>query len=111
MDALTMTKLPSMPKARKAKPLHDCACGCGQQTKSTWFPGHDGRATGWAVRILKGLLTLEQVPANEQAGAVIMLARHGVQAEVVPAKARTRRKPKADAVTPAVEDVAVEQVA
>ncbi len=75
MDRLT-NALPAMPRTgRKAKPHHDCACGCGQQTRSVWFPGHDGRATGWAIRVERGVIKLEEVPANERAGAVIMLER------------------------------------
>ncbi len=54
---------------------HACACGCGRLTKGTWFPGDDGRATGWATRIEKGYLTLADVPQNERAGAMIMLDR------------------------------------
>jgi hypothetical protein len=73
--------LPRMPKARKAKAMHVCACGCGRMTKGTWFPGDDGRATGWAVRIEKGLMTLEQVPENNQPGATLMLARRAGDVE------------------------------
>lgn len=74
--AAAMVALPPMPRSGKRnRPVVPCACGCGQGTKGTWFPGHDGRATGWAVRVEKGLLTLEDVPSNERAGAVIMLKR------------------------------------
>lgn len=86
-----MPKMPTMKRARKQKPLRDCACGCGRQTKGTWFPGDDGRATGWALRIAKGLLTIEDVPENERAGAVLMLARHGQTVEVPQTKAERRR--------------------
>lgn len=51
-------------------------------TKSTWFPGHDGRATGWATRVEKGM-PLEAVPANERAGAEFMLRRRGSWLEAV----------------------------
>lgn len=72
----TLPSLPALPRAgRASKPIHPCACGCGQGTRSVWFPGHDGRATGWAVRIERGLLTIDDVPANERAGARIMTAR------------------------------------
>lgn len=74
---MVFAKLPSLPKSRRAKPTVSCACGCGGQTKSTWVPGHDGRATGWAIRVEKGLLLLNQVPANERKGAVRLLRQRG----------------------------------
>jgi hypothetical protein len=49
-------------------------------TGGTWYPGDDGRATGWATRIEKGYLTIEEVPANERAGAQLMLARRAKDA-------------------------------
>lgn len=74
-----MTKfapLPSLPSSgRRNRPVRPCLCGCGRGTKGTWFPGDDGRATGWAVRIERGLLKIEDVPANERAGAEFMLRR------------------------------------
>lgn len=71
--------LPSLPRSnRKNRPIVPCACGCGMGTKSTWFPGHDGRATGWAVRVERGQMTLEEVPANERRGAEFMLRRRGI---------------------------------
>lgn len=71
-----MITLPAMPRTgRKAKPMHGCACGCGMETRSTWHPGHDGRATGWALRVERGIITIDEVPANERKGCEIMLAR------------------------------------
>ncbi len=69
-------KMPALPKmSGKSGAPHACACGCKRLTKGTWFPGDDGRATGWATRIEKGYLTLEDVPENERQGAMIMLDR------------------------------------
>lgn len=80
---IAMPSLPAMPRAgRKNKPIVPCACGCGQGTRGTWFPGHDGRATGWAVRVERGMMKLEDVPANERAGAVIMLKRRSDERNV-----------------------------
>lgn len=71
--------LPSLPRSnRKNRAVVPCACGCGMGTKSIWFPGHDGRATGWAVRVEKGVIGLDDVPANERRGAEFMLKRRGV---------------------------------
>lgn len=86
----SLPSLPAMPKAKKNKPTRPCACGCGGATKGMWVSGHDGRATGWAIRIGRGILSLGDVPANEQAGALIMLARHGHDTTVytVPADIR-----------------------
>lgn len=68
-----LPKLPSASKARKPKPMHDCACGCGTQTRSQWAPGHDARAKGWALRIEREILTIKDVPENERPGALLML--------------------------------------
>lgn len=79
-----LTPLPKMPsaggsKSRKPKPFNSCACGCGGQTRSLWVPGHDARAKGWALRIERNIVTMDQVPVNERAGAVKMLeARKGI---------------------------------
>ncbi len=73
---VSLPSLPSMPRSgRKNRPIVACMCGCGSGTRGTWFPGHDGRATGWAVRIERGLMTLADVPANERNGAQFMLSR------------------------------------
>lgn len=82
-----MPTLPTMPKAnRKAKPEHDCFCGCGGRTKSTWTPGHDGRATGWAIRVERGIMKLDEVPANERKGADWMLKERASKAAAKAAK-------------------------
>lgn len=59
-------KLPPLPKlpkgARKAKPPKPCACGCGHQTAGgTFIAGHDGRLKGLATRVVRGVMTLDQV--------------------------------------------------
>lgn len=78
MATYRMPALPAMPGAgRRNQTIRPCACGCGRGTKGTWYPGDDGRATGWAVRVEKGAMILDDVPANERAGAVIMLTRRG----------------------------------
>lgn len=95
---MTMTKLPSMGSKHKSKPTHPCICGCGLPTKGTWHTGHDGRATGWAIRIEKGLLTIEDVPEGERAGAAFRLQQRGViAAPPMPlTKAERRAARKAD---------------
>lgn len=86
MTTHRMPALPPMP-GRKGAP-RPCACGCGAVTRGgTWWPGHDGRATGWAARIAKGLITIDDVPANERAGARIMLARRAADEARDPLKA------------------------
>lgn len=72
-----MVTMPKMPATRKVRASRECACGCGRLTKGTWFPGDDGRATGWAIRVEKGLLALIDVPSNERKGCVILLKRRG----------------------------------
>lgn len=70
-----MIAMPAMPSVKKNRPTRPCACGCGMATKSTWASGHDGRATGWAIRVMRGVLTIDEVPENEREGAKIMLKR------------------------------------
>ena len=82
--AQAMAALPAMPRSGKRnRAIVPCACGCGLGTKSTWHPGHDGRATGWAVRVERGIMKIEEVPANERKGAEIMLARRAKAVEQV----------------------------
>lgn len=71
-----MNAMPKMPTTRKAKATRACACGCGQPTQATWTTGHDGRATGWAIRIERGM-AWDAIPANERQGAMIMIKRRG----------------------------------
>lgn len=33
-----------------SKTLHNCACGCGTETKGTFAPGHDNRLYGQVIR-------------------------------------------------------------
>lgn len=84
----TMPAMPAMPSMRKGsnRPTRPCACGCGQPTKATWHPGHDGRATGWAIRIERGIIKMGEIPANERAGAAIMTERRA-KAKATEAKA------------------------
>lgn len=66
-------KLPPLPKlpkgARKAKPPKPCACGCGFQTAGGQFiAGHDGRLKGLAMRVQRGVMTLDDVEKFAGAG-------------------------------------------
>ena len=76
----SMPALPAMPKAYKAKATRECKCGCGNLTQRTWYPGHDGRATGWAIRIERNIIKLEDVPASERQGAEWMLGERKIRA-------------------------------
>ena len=94
-----MTQLPKMPRSssRKQKPLVPCACGgCGMLTKSTWFSGHDGHCTGWAIRIEKGLLDIDAVPDEVKAGVARILAKRGTKVEVPETKAQRRARVRAE---------------
>ena len=39
----------------------DCRCGCGQQTQRTFAPGHDARLKGLIVRVVRGVMTLQEI--------------------------------------------------
>lgn len=73
-----MQAMPKMPSAKKNKPSRECACGCQGLTKSIWVSGHDGRATGWAIRVERGVMTIDDVPENERPGAIHMIEKRGI---------------------------------
>lgn len=81
---MSSSTMPAMPSMRKAKATRACACGCGAPTQATWHPGHDGRATGWAIRIERGM-AWEAIPANERAGAMRMIKQRGNITPTMPA--------------------------
>ncbi len=57
-----LPKLPSLPRgAGKPKAEKPCECGCGLMTKSRFAPGHDSRLKGWAIRIARKQVKLEDI--------------------------------------------------
>lgn len=76
---VALVGMPKMKRARKPKALKPCVCGCGQTTKGTWTSGHDGRATGWAIRVERGM-SIDAVPATERPGCELMLSRRAERA-------------------------------
>jgi len=70
-----LPELPKMKRTRKPKPTVACECGCGGQTKSRFVPGHDARLHGWALRVERNVVTLEQVPEIHRAAVAKHLGR------------------------------------
>ena len=56
----TLATLPSMPTSR-TRPTSKCACGCGELTQRTFTPGHDSRLKGLMIRVVRNVMTLEDV--------------------------------------------------
>ena len=103
-----MPKMPSAARTRKEKAKKPCACGCQTPTTGQWAPGHDARAKGWAIRVERGIVEFKDVPANEQAGAKLMLdARKGIdKANITLAKGNKGKKAEPEAAAePAAEAV------
>jgi len=48
-------------KAKAAREMRDCACGCGGKTLGYFSMGHDARFKGWLLRIERGEATPEQL--------------------------------------------------
>lgn len=64
--------MPKLPRSvRKPKPAQICQCGCGGTTKGGRFvPGHDARLHGWALRVSRGLVKLEDIKHEGERAAV-----------------------------------------
>lgn len=77
-----LMSLPKLPKAaRKPKPLHACACGCGGTTTARFMPGHDSRLKGWVLRVERNIVKLADIPEGErQAVAAHMKAAKATSA-------------------------------
>lgn len=61
MAKVSLPALPSLPSSSRVRPQVKCACGCGQLTSRTWFPGHDARQKGILLRVVSGVMTLAEV--------------------------------------------------
>lgn len=53
--------LPSLPSVARVRPLFSCTCGCGLLTQRAFTPGHDARLKGLIIRVVRGVMTLEDV--------------------------------------------------
>ena len=56
-----LASLPALPSVSSVRPQHACACGCGRLTGRTFAPGHDARLKGGVVRVVRGLMTLDEI--------------------------------------------------
>lgn len=73
----SLPALPSLPSVRRMRP---CACGCSLPTQRTWFPGHDARMKSIILRVVNGVMTLEDV--GEWGGEAVMRATARAMADV-----------------------------
>lgn len=108
-----MPKLPNLPRgAGKPKALKPCECGCGLQTKSKFAPGHDSRLRGWALRIARGLVKLEDITGKYECsqGEQDAVAAHVKQLkkEGKWEALKTAQVPVKKAAKPTVDEVADE---
>ncbi len=68
--------MPRLPRERKPKAGRPCACGCADETRGGRFlPGHDARLYGWARRVERGVVALDDVPAPHTEAVRELLAR------------------------------------
>ena len=54
-------RLPALTSLSSVRPLVPCRCGCGGSTQRTFVPGHDSRLKGLIVRVIRDVMTLDQV--------------------------------------------------
>jgi hypothetical protein len=59
--AAAKAKANAKPKAPKE--LRKCLCGCGEETASYFCMGHDARFKSWMVKIERGDMAVEDLPA------------------------------------------------
>lgn len=53
--------LPALPSVGRIRPSFSCACGCGSLTQRSFTPGHDARLKGLIIRLVRGVMTLDDV--------------------------------------------------
>lgn len=46
--------------------MNDCICGCGEQCRNNFRPGHDARVHGWAKKVASGELKIGSLPPSAQ---------------------------------------------
>jgi hypothetical protein len=82
------------PKAKKEKPVKDCTCGCGGQTKGgNYLPGHDSRhvsQTSAEALKVQGAAR-EQIIKRLPTEALQAKARHQVELKEAEAKKRAEK--------------------
>lgn len=85
-----------------------CWCGCGGSTKSRFVPGHDARYHGWAKKVLRGELKLDETLAKlpHQASRDHFVAYMELQRPLEVAKAAAKAKVAADKVAAKAKAVA-----
>jgi hypothetical protein len=54
----TLPTLPTLPKVNATRP---CACGCDRLTQRTFAPGHDARLKAVMIRVIRGVMTIDEV--------------------------------------------------
>lgn len=96
-----LPSLPALPKtrSRKEKPLKPCECGCGGQTKSKYAPGHDSYMRGAALRVERGLMTLDDFESllvkSGKDRKIAKAQREAVEGEIQRRKAEARAEKRA----------------
>lgn len=70
----TSDPLPSLPSISKMKATRPCACGCGFTTTRRFAPGHDARAKGWIIRIVRGVCGFDAMSEGEADGIQALMA-------------------------------------
>lgn len=58
--------LPKMPSSKRGKTAktNDCACGCGGKTGGRFVPGHDSKLKSAALKVLRGVVAVTEIPAG-----------------------------------------------
>jgi hypothetical protein len=57
----TNNRLPALPSVSRIRPMFSCSCGCGSLTQRSFTPGHDARLKGIIIRVVRGVMTLDDV--------------------------------------------------
>lgn len=58
----TSNRLPALP-GTSTRAKVPCRCGCGGSTQREFVPGHDARLKAIILRVVRGVMTLEDVEA------------------------------------------------